>query len=172
MLNRNAATLRKRPLATPSDLGGEATRDIAGALSALLADTFALYLKTKNFHWYMSGPHFRDYHLLLDDQASQLLAITDAIAERSRKIGETTIRSIGHIARLQRITDNDADFVTPRDMIAELHSDNLNLLASMRQTHNVSSAYNDVATTSVLENWIDEAENRAWLLFEITRIPD
>jgi starvation-inducible DNA-binding protein len=172
MLHRDAATLRKLPLATPSDLGSDATSDIARALSALLADTFALYLKTKNFHWHMSGPHFRDYHILLDDHASQLLEMTDEIAERSRKIGGTTIRSIGHIARLQRIADNDADFVTPRDMIAELHSDNVDLVAAMRHTHNVSNGYGDVATTSLLENWINEAENRGWFLFEITRIPD
>jgi starvation-inducible DNA-binding protein len=160
---------RKASLATPSDLASNATSDIAGALTALLADTFALYLKTKNFHWHMSGPHFRDYHLLLDEQGEQIFAMTDAIAERARKVGGTTIRSIGHIARLQRLLDNDADFVTPADMIAELRDDNQRLVSLMRATHEVCSAHNDVATTSLLEVWIDETERRTWFLFEISR---
>lgn len=160
---------RKAPLATPSDLASNATADIAGALAALLADTFALYLKTKNFHWHMSGPHFRDYHLLLDEQGEQIFAMTDAIAERARKVGGTTIRSIGHIARLQRLSDNDADFVTPTDMIAELRDDNQRLVSFMRAVHETCAEHNDVATTSLLEVWIDEAERRAWFLFEIGR---
>jgi starvation-inducible DNA-binding protein len=169
MLKEHARALRKAPLATPTDLPEAATKDIAGALTMLLADTFALYLKTKNFHWHMSGPHFRDYHLMLDDHGDELFAMTDDIAERARKIGGTTLRSIGHIARIQRIKDNDADYVTPEDMIAELHSDNVDLVASMRQTHDLTSDHNDVATTSLLENWIDQAEKRAWFLFELTR---
>ncbi len=162
-------TRRKASLATPSDLASNATADIAGALAALLADTFALYLKTKNFHWHMSGPHFRDYHLLLDEQGEQIFAMTDAIAERARKVGGTTIRSIGHIARLQRLSDNDADFVTPTDMIAELRDDNQRLVSFMRAVHETCAEHNDVATTSLLEVWIDEAERRAWFLFEIGR---
>ncbi|MBY5852631.1 Dps family protein [Rhizobium ruizarguesonis] len=160
---------RKASLATPSDLASNATADISGALAALLADTFALYLKTKNFHWHMSGPHFRDYHLLLDEQGDQIFAMTDAIAERARKIGGMTIRSIGHIGRLQRLLDNDADFVTPRDMLAELKGDNQQLISFMRQAHEVCVEHNDVATSSLLEVWIDETERRAWFLFETTR---
>jgi starvation-inducible DNA-binding protein len=160
---------RKASLATPSDLASNATADISGALAALLADTFALYLKTKNFHWHMSGPHFRDYHLLLDEQGDQIFAMTDAIAERARKIGGMTIRSIGHIGRLQRLLDNDADFVTPRDMLAELKDDNQQLISFMRQAHEVCVEHNDVATSSLLEVWIDETERRAWFLFETTR---
>jgi starvation-inducible DNA-binding protein len=156
-------------LATPTPLGAEATRDIAGALNALLADIFALYLKTKNFHWHMSGPFFRDLHLLLDEQADQIFAITDAVAERVRKVGGTTIRSTGHLHRLQRLLDNDADFVTPLDMLAELREDNLALAAYMRETHELSSSHRDYATTSLLEGWIDEAERRTWFLFEATR---
>ena len=162
-------TRRKASLATPSDLASNATADIAGALAALLADTFALYLKTKNFHWHMSGPHFRDYHLLLDEQGEQIFAMTDAIAERARKVGGATIRSIGHIARLQRLSDNDADFVTPTDMIAELRDDNQRLVSFMRAVHETCAEHNDVATTSLLEVWIDETERRAWFLFEIGR---
>jgi starvation-inducible DNA-binding protein len=157
------------PLQTPTDLGGNATRDISAALTALLADVFVLYLKTKNFHWHMSGPHFRDYHLLLDEQADQIFAMTDDIAERARKIGGTTLRSIGHIARLQRIPDNDADFVTPEDMLSELREDNRKLLAEMREVHNLCDEDNDVATASLLENWVDETERRIWFLFESTR---
>jgi len=156
-------------LRTPSDLGENATRDVAAALTTLLADTFALYLKTKNFHWHMSGPHFRDYHLMLDEQSEQILAMTDEIAERARKVGGTTLRSIGHIARLQRIADNDAAYVTPDDMIAELASDNRQFAAYLRSTHATAEEHNDVATTSLIENWIDETERRAWFLFETTR---
>ncbi|MBP1841844.1 starvation-inducible DNA-binding protein [Rhizobium petrolearium] len=166
----NAARNRKlAPLATPSDLGTNAVKDIAAALTTLLADVFSLYLKTKNFHWHMSGPHFRDYHLLLDEQAEQIFAMTDDVAERARKIGGTTLRSIGHISRLQRIPDNDADFVTPEDMLAELREDNKQLIALMRQTHDLCDEHNDVATASLIENWIDEAERRTWFLFETTR---
>jgi starvation-inducible DNA-binding protein len=169
MNDRASATRRKASLATPTGLKPAATRDIAGALNALLADFFALYLKTKNFHWHVSGPHFRDYHLLLDEQADQLFATTDVIAERVRKIGGTTVRSIGHIARLQRVSDNDADYVTPLDMLAELREDNARLAERMRETHNVCDEHGDVATTSLIEIWIDEAERRTWFLFEASR---
>ena len=163
------ATRRKALLATPSGFGSDAVKDIAGALNALLADTFALYLKTKNFHWHVSGPHFRDYHLLLDEHAAQIFAMTDPIAERVRKIGGTTIRSIGQVGRLQRLKDNDADYVDPGDMIAELREDNRALAASMREAHDLCSDDNDVATTSLLESWIDETERRVWFLFETGR---
>ena len=156
-------------LATPSDLGANAVRDIAGALNALLADTFALYLKTKNFHWHVSGSHFRDYHLLFDEQAEQIFAMTDVLAERVRKVGGTTIRSIGHLARLQRLKDNDADFVTPLDMLSELREDNKALADAMRRTHELCDDHGDVATASLLEVWIDETERRTWFLFESTR---
>lgn len=169
MTRSTAASLRAAPLQTPTDLGSNATGDIAPALTALLADTFALYLKTKNFHWHMSGPHFRDYHLLLDEQGDQIFAMTDAIAERARKIGGTTLRSIGHIARLQRLADNDAEYVTPADMLAELASDNRQLAAFLRSAHAVAEEHNDVATTSLIEVWIDETERRAWFLFEAGR---
>ena len=165
----SAKSRRMAPLATPTDLQSNATRDVAGALNALLADTFALYLKTKNFHWHVSGPHFRDYHLLLDEQAAQIYATTDDMAERVRKIGGTTIRSIGHIARLQRVADNDADFVDPQDMLAELHGDNKQLVAEMRRVHELCDDYADVATASLLEVWIDETERRVWFLFEASR---
>ncbi|MBL8668365.1 MAG: DNA starvation/stationary phase protection protein [Rhodospirillales bacterium] len=164
-----AKARRKAPLATPTDLGADATRDLSGALTTLLADMFALYLKTKNFHWHVSGPHFRDYHLLLDEQAAQVYATTDAIAERVRKIGGTTLRSIGHIARLQRVQDNDADYVDPLDMLAELREDNIELAKRLRETHDLCDEHNDVATASLLENWIDEAERRTWFLFETSR---
>ncbi len=157
------------PLNTPSDLDPEAVKDITGALNALLADVFALYLKTKNFHWHMSGPHFRDYHLLLDDHGDQIFAMTDDIAERVRKIGGTTIRSVGHIARLQRVADNDAEYVTAQDMLSELHEDEKALVLSMRAVHTVCDDAGDVATASLLENWIDEAQRRSWFLFETTR---
>jgi len=160
---------REAPLDTPSNLGSNATNDISAALTVLLADVFALYIKTKNFHWHISGPHFRDYHLLLDEQAAQIFAMIDDIAERARKIGGTTIRSIGHIARVKHIEDNDARFVTPEDMLAELKEDNLALTRRMRQTHNVCDEHGDVATASLIENWIDEAESRSWFLFEATR---
>jgi starvation-inducible DNA-binding protein len=154
------------PLHTPNDLGSNAAKDIAAALNLLLADTFALYLKTKNFHWHMSGPHFRDYHLLLDEQSEQIFATTDPIAERVRKLGEKTLHSIGEVKRLQRSLDNDADFVTPRDMLAELREDNKQLAGAMRAAHTVCEEHGDVATASVLETWIDEAERRVWFLFE------
>ena len=163
------ASRRRVSLATPSDLGADAVNNITGALNALLADVFALYMKTKNFHWHVSGPQFRDYHLLLDEQAGQIFAMTDDIAERARKIGGTTIRSIGHLARLQRLNDNDADYVTPMDMLAELREDNRLLLASMRAVHDLCADSNDVATTSLLEAWIDETERRIWFLFETAR---
>src|SRR4051794_5553900 len=165
----DAATLRKAPLATPSDIDKQAIGDISGALNALLADVFALYLKTKNFHWHMSGPHFRDYHLLLDEHGDQLFAMTDDIAERVRKIGGTTIRSIGQITRLQRILDNDADYVTPKDMLSELHEDERALTLSMRAVRSVCDEEGDVATASLLETWIDQSQRRAWFLFETTR---
>jgi starvation-inducible DNA-binding protein len=152
-----------------TDLGAEATRDIGAALTGLLADVFALYLKTKNFHWHVSGPHFRDYHLLLDEQSDQIFAMTDPIAERARKLGATTLRSIGHIARTQRIADNDTDLVDAPDMLAELREDNLQLTAALRQAHNTCDEYHDVATASLLEVWIDETERRTWFLYETTR---
>ena len=164
-----AKTRRSAPLVTPTDLGSEARRDISAALTKLLADFFALYVKTKNFHWHVSGPHFRDYHLLLDDQASQIYETTDPIAERARKLGGTSIRSIGHIARQQRLADNDADYVTPLDMLAELRDDNSRLIGFMRETHGLCDEHRDVATASLLENWIDEAETRVWFLFETGR---
>ncbi len=172
MSPRDARALRTAPLDTPTDLKSNAVRDISAALTTLLADVFALYVKTKNFHWHVSGPHFRDYHLLLDEQAEQIFATTDDIAERVRKIGGTTLRSIGHIGRLQRVLDNDADFVTPLDMLAELRDDNKQLAASLRETHGVCDEHGDVASASLIENWIDEAERRTWFLFEATRSGD
>jgi starvation-inducible DNA-binding protein len=169
MTHQPASRIQRAALATPTDLSSNATTDIAAALTALLADVFVLYMKTKNFHWHMSGPHFRDYHLMLDEQGEQIFAMTDDIAERARKIGGTTLRSIGHIGRLQRLLDNDADYVTPEDMLAELRDDNKQLVGLMRQLHELTSEHNDVATTSLLENWIDEGERRAWFLFESTR---
>ena len=153
----------------PGDLSDRATRDLSGALNILLADVFALYLKTKNFHWHICGPHFRDYHLLLDEQADQVFAMTDPIAERVRKIGGTTLRSIGQIARLHRLPDNDAEFVDPQDMLVELAEDNRGLTSAMRLLHGLCDEYDDVATASLLENWIDESERRTWFLFEATR---
>lgn len=168
--NLKAAKQRRTaPLQTTTDLGADATRDITAELNALLADTFALYMKTKNFHWHMSGPYFRDYHLLLDEQADQIYATADPIAERVRKIGGGTIRSIGHISRLQRLDDNDAEFVDPGDMLAELREDNKALVLSMLAAHAMCDEANDVATTSLLEVWIDEAQRRVWFLFEATR---
>jgi starvation-inducible DNA-binding protein len=169
MTSKDAKERRDAPLKTPTNLSSNATRDVSAALTTLLADMFALYVKTKNFHWHISGPHFRDYHLLLDEQSEQIFATTDDIAERCRKIGGTTIRSIGHIARLQRVADNDADYVTPQDMLAELRDDNKELTQRMRETHDLCDEYGDVATASLLENWIDEAERRTWFLFESTR---
>jgi DNA-binding ferritin-like protein (oxidative damage protectant) len=156
-------------LQTPTGLGANATRDVTAALNALLADVFTLYLKTKNFHWHMSGAHFRDYHLLLDEQSDQIFAMTDPIAERVRKVGGATLKSIGHIARLQRIDDNDAEFVTPLDMLAELRDDNQRLATAMRETHGICDEAGDVATASLLEVWIDETEKRVWFLFESAR---
>jgi starvation-inducible DNA-binding protein len=166
---RDAKVARTSPLATPSDLRANAVRDIAGALNVLLADVFALYLKTKNFHWHMSGPHFRDYHLMLDEQADQIFAVTDPVAERVRKLGGQTLHSIGQIGRLQRVLDNDADYVTPMDMLAELRNDNRQLVTSLREVHGLCDEHADVATASLIEVWIDEAERRTWFLFEATR---
>ena len=162
-------SIRQQPIATPSDLEAEAVKEITGALNALLADVFALYVKTKNFHWHISGPHFRDYHLLLDDNGDQLFGITDEIAERVRKIGGVTIRSIAHIASLQRIADNDAAFVTSADMLSELRQDEKALVLAMRSVHGLCDEAGDVATTSALETWIDQAQRRSWFLFEATR---
>jgi starvation-inducible DNA-binding protein len=156
-------------LLTPTDLGAAASHDVAAALNAILADVFALYVKTKNFHWHMSGPHFRDYHLLLDEQADQLLAMTEPIAERVRKIGGLTLRSIGHIARTQRLLDNDAEYVEPSDMLAELRDDNKTLAASLREVHDLCNRHRDVAGASLIEVWIDETERRTWFLFEAAR---
>ena len=163
---------QEAPLTTPTDLNSSAVKDIAGAMNAVLADVFALYLKTKNFHWHMSGPHFRDYHLLLDEHANQIFAMTDPIAERIRKTGGLTIRSIGHVARLQRVLDNDAEYVEPEDMLAELREDNKTLTARLREAHGVCEDHNDVATTSLIEGWIDETERRTWFLFEVARRAD
>ena len=160
---------RDSPLATRTDLSVAATKDISGTMNAILADVFALYVKTKNFHWHMSGPHFRDYHLLLDEQADQLFAMTDPIAERVRKLGGITLHSIGEIARNQRVLDNDAEYVEPLDMLAELAEDNKTMAARLREAHNVCEEHRDVATTSLIEVWIDETERRAWFLFEATR---
>jgi len=169
MKKTDAKARRMAPLETPTDLGGQASKDIAAALNLLLADVFALYLKTKNFHWHVSGPHFRDYHLLLDEQADQLYATTDPIAERVRKLGGATLRSIGQISRIQRVADNDADYVTAPDMLAELRDDNQQLVSRMRQAHVVCEEHNDVATASLIEVWIDEAERRVWFLYEAGR---
>ncbi len=169
MTTRDAKVLKIAPLETPTDLDAKAVKELSAALNIVLADMFALYLKTKNFHWHMSGQHFRDYHLLLDEHGDQVFATTDALAERVRKIGGTTLRSIGHIARLQRVLDNDAEFVTPMDMLAELRGDNKELVARLRETHDLCDRHRDVATASLLENWIDEAERRTWFLFEATR---
>ena len=161
--------LRNAPLATRTDLAAAAVKDIAGAMNVILADVFALYVKTKNFHWHMSGPHFRDYHLLLDEHADQLFAMTDPIAERVRKLGGGTLKSIGHISRSQRVLDNDAEYVEPLDMLAELAEDNKALTGRLREAHNVCDEGRDVATASLIEVWIDEAERRTWFLFEATR---
>ena len=163
---------RKAPLITPTDLGDKASMDIAAGMNAILADVFALYLKTKNFHWHMSGPHFRDYHLLLDEQADQLYAMTDPIAERIRKTGGSTLRSIGHIARIQRVKDNDAEYVDPMDMLAELREDNQALTTRLREVHEMVDEHRDVASASLIENWIDEAERRTWFLYESGRSVD
>lgn len=170
MSNRNEITQRRQaPLRTPTTLGSEDVKNIAAELNVLLADVFALYLKTKNFHWHVSGSHFRDYHLLLDEQGEQIFAMTDAIAERVRKVGGTTIRSIGHVARIKSVSDNDADFVDPIDMLGELREDNQALVARMIEIHNLCDDANDVATASLLETWIDETQRRVWFLFETSR---
>src|SRR5262249_5391972 len=166
------AARRAAPLHTPTDLSRDATRDLAAALNGVLADAFALYLKTKNFHWHVSGPHFRDYHLLLDEQADQLYARTAPIAERVRKLGGTTLRSIGPIARLQRVADNDADYVEPSDMLAELREDNVALVGRLRAVHAACDEHRDIATASLIEVWIDETERRTWFLFEAGRPVD
>jgi starvation-inducible DNA-binding protein len=166
---RELEARRKAPLATRTDLSAAATKDIAAAMNGILADVFALYFKTKNFHWHMSGPHFRDYHLLLDEQADQLYAMTDPIAERIRKTGGSTLKSIGHIARTQRVLDNDADYVEPLDMLAELREDNKELAARLREAHNVCDEHRDIASASLIEVWIDETERRTWFLFEASR---
>ncbi|SCW56156.1 Dps family protein [Ancylobacter rudongensis] len=165
------ATKKRRlaPLATPTSLPSNAVADLAAAMTTLLADVFTLYIKTKNFHWHLSGPHFRDYHLMLDEQGDQIFAMTDALAERVRKLGGTTLRSVGHIARLSRIEDNDADFVTAQDMLAELRSDNVALTGFLRATHALCDEHGDVASASLIENWIDETERRTWFLFESGR---
>jgi starvation-inducible DNA-binding protein len=160
---------RIAPLATRTDLSRSGTKDIAGAMNAILADVFALYVKTKNFHWHMSGPHFRDYHLLLDEHADQLFAMTDPIAERIRKIGMPTLKSVGQISRMKRVPDNDADYVEPLDMLAELAEDNKDLTTRLREAHNVCDEHRDIATASLIEVWIDETERRTWFLFEATR---
>jgi len=169
MPRSNEKVRRLAPIATPTDRPAAQTRELAGSLNGLLADVFALYMKTKNFHWHMSGPHFRDWHLLLDEQAAQLLDMTDVIAERVRKMGAVTLRSIGEIARRQRLLDNDAEFVTPNDMLAELREDNRQLAAALRETHGVCDEHGDVATASLIEVWIDETERRVWFLFETSR---
>ncbi|HJP84375.1 MAG TPA: DNA starvation/stationary phase protection protein [Gemmatimonadaceae bacterium] len=164
LVERQTAPIRPR-----TDLGADATRDISAALNGVLADVFALYVKTKNFHWHVSGPHFRDYHLLLDEQAEQIFAMTDPLAERVRKIGGLTIRSIGEISRMQRVLDNDAEYVEPMDMLAELREDNRALVIALRQAHGVCEDHDDVASASLIEIWIDESERRTWFLFEASQ---
>jgi starvation-inducible DNA-binding protein len=171
MINEVTDMLDRTSLKTPTALSERSVNNISEALTQLLSDVFALYLKTKNFHWHMSGPHFRDYHLMLDDQGEQIFSMTDSIAERARKLGGTTVRSIGEISRLQRIADNDADYVEPLDMIAELRNDNAMLTKTMREVHSLCDEASDVATASLLENWIDESEKRVWFLFECGRRP-
>ena len=159
------------PLAVPTDMSGNATKDVIAALNRLLADTFALYMKTKNFHWHMSGPHFRDYHLLLDEQSDQIFAMTDPMAERVRKIGGLTLHSVGEVGRLKTILDNDAPYVTPQDMLAELREDNGNMAKAMREAHEACEDAKDVGSASLLEVWIDETERRAWFLYEASHSP-
>jgi starvation-inducible DNA-binding protein len=169
MTNTAVKIERTAALRVRTSLSAGATQSIAAAMNAILADVFALYLKSKNFHWHMSGPHFRDYHLMLDEHSDQIFAMTDSMAERVRKLGETTIRSIGGIARLQSLLDNEADFVTPDDMLAELRDDNVQLAGRMRELHGLCDECGDIATASLLETWVDEAERRAWFLFEASR---
>src|SRR5512135_3225675 len=171
-MSKNVKTRQSANLATPTDLGANATKDIAGGLAILAADVVALWMKTKNFHWHVSGPHFRDYHLLLDEQADQIFAMTDVIAERVRKVGAPTLRSIGDISRQQRLADNDAPYVDPDDMLAELRDDNQRFVTAMREAHDVCDEHGDVATTSLLEVYIDETERRVWFLYEATRRGD
>ena len=159
---------RMLPSTMPGGLAPTDAREISRALTALLADTFALYVKAKTFHWHISGPNFRDYHRLLDDQAEQIFATTDKIAERVRKLGETTLRSIGHIARLQRMMDNDADYLTPHAMLVELCEDNAQLAIRLREAHGLCDEHGDIATAGLIENWVDEADGRVWFLFEVT----
>jgi starvation-inducible DNA-binding protein len=166
---KEASKLAPRPLATPTDLPNDSARAVAKALNGLLADAFALYLKTKNFHWHVSGPHFRDYHLMLDEQADQIFATTDPLAERVRKIGGKTLRSIGNISNVQSLKDNDEDFVAPRDMLLELMEDNKKVAEAMRKAHKLCDDHEDVATASILEVYIDETERRTWFLFEASR---
>ena len=168
-MSKNVKTRQSANLATTTDLGANATKDISGGLNILAADVLGLWMKTKNFHWHVSGPHFRDYHLMLDEQSDQIYAMVDPIAERARKLGGNALRSIGQIKKLQRVLDNDADYVTPHDMLAELREDNKQLTRNMRILHEVCDEHNDVATASLLENWIDETEQRAWFLFESGR---
>jgi starvation-inducible DNA-binding protein len=172
MANSELQRRQSAPLATPAGLGIKASKDISAGMNAILADVFALCLKTKNFHWHMSGPHFRDYHLLLDEQADELYAMTDPIAERIRKVGGSTLRSIGHIARTQRVVDNDAEYVDPLDMLAELRDDNITLAGRLREVHDMVDELRDIATASLIENWIDEGERRTWFLFEACRRVD
>ena len=169
MNSEDALIVRTAPLGTPTDLSADAVRDVSAALNALLADMFALYLKTKNFHWHVSGPHFRDYHLLLDEQSDQIFASTDQLAERVRKIGGTTLKSIGQVAKLQTIKDNNEDYVPPREMLRELMQDNKHVAAAMRKAHDVCDDAGDVASASILEVFIDETERRTWFLFEASR---
>lgn len=168
----NAQKHQNAPLRTPTDLKAVATKDIAAAMNGILADVFALYMKTKNFHWHMSGPHFPDYHVMLDEQATQIYEMTDPIAERIRKVGGNTLRSIGHISRTQRISDNDADYVEPSDMLGELCDDNKTLVERFREAHNVCEDHKDIATTSLIEVYIDQTERRTWFLFESSRPQD
>ena len=168
-MSKNVKARQSANLATPTDLGANATKDISGGLNILAADVLALWMKTKNFHWHVSGAHFRDYHLLLDEQSDQIYAMVDPIAERARKLGGNALRSIGQIKKLQRVLDNDADYVTPHDMLAELREDNKQLTKNMRTLHELCDEHNDVASASLLENWIDETEQRAWFLFESGR---
>src|ERR1700733_3017797 len=172
MANSELQRRQSAPLGTPTGLGTKASQDISGGMNAILADVFALYLKTKNFHWHMSGPHFRDYHLLLDEQGDQLYEMTDPIAERIRKTGGSTLRSIGKIARTQRVKDNDAEYVDPIDMLAELRDDNIALAGRLREVHDMVDELRDIATASLIENWIDETERRTWFLFEASRHAD
>ena len=168
-MSKNVKSRQSANLATPTDLGANATKDISGGLNILAADVLALWMKTKNFHWHVSGPHFRDYHLLLDEQSDQIYAMVDPIAERARKLGGKALHSIGQVKKLQRVLDNDADYVTPQDMLAELREDNKQLAKNMRVLHEVCDEHNDIATASLIENWVDETEQRTWFLFEAAR---